>query len=347
MATIDLRSDTVTRPTPAMRKTIAEAPVGDDVFGDDPTVNTLQEKVAALFGHEAALFVPSGTMGNQICIACHTEPGDEILFESGAHIFHYEVGAPAVLSSVLTHPIVGRRGVITAADVKSRIRPIDVHCPRTRLVALENTHNRAGGTVFPLDEIKQLYALTREAGIRLHLDGARIWNAHVATGIPLTEYGRYFDSISACFSKGLGCPVGSVVIGSRAFIEKADRARKRFGGGMRQVGILAAAAIHALDHHIARMREDHDNARYLATELAGLPGIAIDLEAVQTNMVFMDVADTGRSAAQVATDLARHDVWTIDLDWTRLRCVTHMDVSRADCQRAVGVFRTVFRGYRS
>jgi threonine aldolase len=346
MASVDLRSDTVTRPTPAMRKAIAEAPVGDDVFGDDPTVNALEEKVAALFGHEAALFVPSGTMGNQICIACHTEPGDEILFESGAHIFHYEVGAPAVLSGVLTHPIVGRRGVITAADVKSRIRPIDVHCPRTRLVALENTHNRAGGTVFPLDEIKQLYALTREAGLRMHLDGARIWNAHVATGIPLAEYGRYFDSISACFSKGLGCPVGSVVIGSRAFIEKADRARKRFGGGMRQVGILAAAAIHALDHHIARMREDHDNARYLATELAGLPGIAIDLEAVQTNMVFMDVADTGRSAAQVATDLARHDVWTIDLDWTRLRCVTHMDVSREDCQRAVGVIRTVVGEYR-
>lgn len=330
-----------------MRKAMAEAPVGDDVFGDDPTVNALQERVAALFGHEAALFVPSGTMGNQVCIAAHTKPGDEILFEAGAHIFHYEVGAPAVLSGVLTHPIVGRSGVITAEDVKTRIRPIDVHCPRTRLVALENTHNRAGGTVYPLDEIKRIHLLTREAGLALHLDGARIWNAHVKSGVPLAEYGRHFDSISACFSKGLGCPVGSIVTGSRTFIDRAHRARKRFGGGMRQVGVLAAAAMYALDFNLARMQEDHDNARYLATELTGMPGIAIDLDLVQTNMVFIDVAGCHRSAAQVAVDLARHDVWAIDLDPTRLRCVTHLDVNRADCERAIDAFRTVFEGYRT
>jgi threonine aldolase len=345
MPPVDLRSDTVTRPTAAMRRAMAEAPVGDDVFGDDPTVNLLQEKCAALFGHEAALFVPSGTMANQVSIAAHTEPGDEILFEEGAHIFHYEVGAPAVLSGVLTHPIIGRRGVITAEDIKARIRPVDVHCARTRLVALENTHNRAGGTIFPLSEIKRIHALSREAGLRLHLDGARIWNAHVASGVSLAEYGRCFDSISACFSKGLGCPVGSIVVGSREFIERAHRARKRFGGGMRQVGVLAAAALHALDHHIARMNEDHENARYLATELAGLPGIQIDLDSVQTNMVFMDVAGSGRSAVQVAADLAEHDVWTIDMDPTRLRCVTHLDVDRAGCEQAVDAFRTVFEGY--
>jgi threonine aldolase len=346
MSPVDLRSDTVTRPTAAMRKAMAEAPVGDDVFGDDPTVNLLQEKCAALFGHEAALFVPSGTMGNQVSIAAHTQPGDEILFEEGAHIFHYEVGAPAVLSGVVTHPIVGRRGVFTADDVKRRIRPIDVHCPRTRMVALENTHNRAGGTVFPLDEIRRIHALTRDAGLAMHLDGARIWNAHVASGVALAEYGRYFDSISACFSKGLGCPVGSIVVGSRDFIHRAHRARKRLGGGMRQVGILAAAAIHALDHHIARMKDDHDNARFLAEGLAGMPGITIDLDLVQTNMVFLDVAATDRTAAQVSEDLARHDVWSIDLDPTRLRLVTHLDVTRADCERALGAFRSVLEGYR-
>jgi threonine aldolase len=341
MAFLDLRSDTVTRPTPAMRRAMAEAVVGDDVLGDDPTVNALQERVARMFGHEAALFVPSGTMGNQVALAAHTEPGDEILFEAGAHIFKYEVAAAAVLSGLFTHPIIGRRGVITAEDVESRIRPDDVHCPRTRLVAIENTHNTAGGTIFPLEEVRRIQTVCRRHDLRLHLDGARIWNAHVATGIPLSDYGRLFDSISVCFSKGLGCPVGSMVIGRQDFIHRAHRARKRFGGGMRQVGILAAAADWALDHHLERMRDDHANARYMADQIAALPGATVDLESVQTNIVYIGVDATGRSGADIERALAARGVLTIALGPKTLRIVTHLDVDREDCERAVAVFREV------
>jgi threonine aldolase len=341
MPVIDLRSDTVTKPTDAMRQAMAGAAVGDDVFGDDPTVNRLQEEVAALFGHEAALFVPSGTMGNQTAIAAHTQPGDEILFAAASHIFDYEVAAPAALSGVLTHPIPARRGVITADDIRARIRPMDVHCARTRLVSLENTHNNAGGTIFPLEEMRRIRELALETGLRMHLDGARIWNAHVATGIPLADYGKHFDSVSACFSKGLGCPVGSILMGSRDFIQQAHRMRKRFGGAMRQVGILAAAALHALAHNIDRMRDDHANARYLATELAGIPGVVIDLEATQTNIVYMDVAGTGKPADEVRRELHRRDVLVLALGPTRIRCVTHLDVDRAGCEAAVDAFRTI------
>jgi threonine aldolase len=342
MSIVDLRSDTVTRPTPPMRRAMAEAEVGDDVFGDDPTVNRLQEEIARRFGKDAALFVPSGTMGNQIAVGAHTQPGDEILLEAGAHIFNYEVAGAAALSGVLTHPIVGHRGVFTAGDIKSRIRPIDLHEPRTRLISIENTHNTSGGAIFPLDEMKRIRAVALEAGLAVHMDGARIWNAHVATGIPLADYGAQVDSIAACFSKGLGCPVGSVVAGSVEFIRRAARVRKRFGGGMRQVGILAAAALHALDHHIKRLQEDHDNARYLATELARLPGIEIDLEATQTNIVYMDVAGSGQTAAAIIAGLRARDVWAIDLGPTLVRCVTHLDVSRADCEAAVAAFRDLW-----
>ena len=341
MPIVDLRSDTVTKPTADMRRAMAEAEVGDDVFGDDPTVNRLQTRVATLFGRDAALFVPSGTMGNQVCLAAHTQPGDEVLFEAHAHIFDYEVAAAAVLSGILTHPIVGTRGVFSAEDVRSRIRPVDVHCARTRVVAVENTHNVSGGTIFPLDEIERIAAVCRERDLRFHLDGARIWNAHVATGIPLADYGQYFDSISVCFSKGLGCPVGSMVIGSAALIERAHRIRKRFGGGMRQVGILAAAVLYALDHHVDRMVTDHDNARYLATELCTLPGVKIDLEATQTNIVYLEVAGTGKTGADVEAELRRRDVLAIALGPTRLRCVTHLEVDRAGCEQAVAAFKEI------
>jgi len=341
MPIVDLRSDTVTKPTADMRRAMAEAEVGDDVFGDDPTVNRLQARVATLFGRDAALFVPSGTMGNQVCLAAHTQPGDEVLFEAHAHIFDYEVAAAAVLSGILTHPIVGTRGVFSAEDVRSRIRPVDVHCARTRVVAVENTHNVSGGTIFPLDEIERIAAVCRERDLRFHLDGARIWNAHVATGIPLADYGQYFDSISVCFSKGLGCPVGSMVIGSAVLIERAHRIRKRFGGGMRQVGILAAAVLYALDHHVDRMATDHDNARYLATELCTLPGVEIDLEATQTNIVYLEVAGTGKTGADVEAELRRRDVLAIALGPTRLRCVTHLEVDRAGCEQAVAAFKEV------
>jgi threonine aldolase len=341
MPTVDFRSDTVTKPTDAMRQAMASAVVGDDVFGDDPTVNRLQDKVAALFGHEAALFVPSGTMGNQAAIAAHTQPGDEILFAAASHIFDYEVAAPAALSGVLTHPIPARHGVITADDIRTRIRPVDVHCARTRLISIENTHNNAGGTVFPREEMQRIREVADETGLRMHLDGARIWNAHVATGIPLADYGKLFDSVSACFSKGLGCPVGSILVGDADFIERAHRMRKRFGGAMRQVGILAAAALHALDHHVDRMREDHENAHYLATELVKIPGVEIDLEATQTNIVYMDVAGTGKSAPDLERELRRRDVLALALGPTRLRAVTHLDVDRTGCETAVGVFREI------
>jgi threonine aldolase len=341
MSIVDLRSDTVTRPTAAMREAMMLAPVGDDVFGDDPTINLLQERVALLFGKEAALYVPSGTMGNQVCLAAHTRPGDEILFEEGAHIFQWEAGGPAVLSGLLTYPITGRLGVITAQQVESRIRPDDEHYARTRLVSIENTHNHSGGTVFPLDEIRALRKLCDRHGLALHLDGARIWNAHVASGVSFATYGGLVDSISVCFSKGLGCPVGSVVAGDRDFIRVAHQARKRFGGGMRQAGMLAAACLYALDHHVLRMTQDHDNAHWLATELAKLPGAEVDLSAVQTNIVYVDVAASGKSAKDVETALYELGIWTIALGPTRLRCVTHLDVDRAGCDQAAVAFREV------
>ena len=341
MITADLRSDTVTKPTPAMREAIARADVGDDVFGDDPTINLLQERLAALFGHEAALFVPSGTMGNQVSLAAHTHPGDEVILEAGAHIFQWEAGAPAVLSGLSVFAVQGTRGVITAEQVAQRIRPDDEHYTRTRVVAIENTHNHSGGTIFPADEIKRLRELTRKHGILMHLDGARIWNAHVATGIPLSTYGSLLDSIQVCFSKGLGCPVGSAVIGDSEFIRRARRARKRFGGGMRQAGILAAACLYALDHNVERLAEDHAHAKLLAGALKDLPGVAVDMDSVQTNIVYFDVKDTGRTAEDVVKALHAQGVYLISLGPTRLRLVTHLDVNRTACEHAAEMFRKV------
>ena len=317
------------------------APVGDDVFGDDPSINLLQERVADLFGKEAALFVPSGTMGNQVCLAAHTRPGDEILFEEGAHIFQWEAGAPAVLSGLLTYPITGTRGVIKADLVEARIRPDDEHYARTRLVCIENTHNHSGGTVFPLEEICALRKLCDQYGLALHLDGARIWNAHVASGVSFQDYGALVDSISVCFSKGLGCPVGSVVAGDRDFIKDAHQARKRFGGGMRQAGILAAACLYALDHHIGRLAVDHSNAHELATKLATIPGAEVELNAVHTNIVYVNIAASGKSAKDVEAALYKKDIWTIALGPMRLRCVTHLDVDRAGCDQTVSAFGEV------
>jgi len=338
---VDLRSDTVTRPTSAMREAMAKADVGDDVFRDDPTVNRLQERTAEMFGREAALFVPSGTMGNQVSLAAHTRPGDEVIVEAGAHVFQWEAGAPAVLSGLSVYAVQGTRGVITAEQVAQRIRPDDEHYTRTRVVAIENTHNYSGGCIFPLDEIKRLRQLTSERGILLHLDGARLWNAHVATGVSFATYGSLVDSVSVCFSKGMGCPVGSVVIGDLDFIERARRARKRFGGGMRQAGILAAACLHALDHHLKLLGGDHSNALLLARALKDVPGVDVDLETVQTNIVYFDVKETGRTAQQVAERLESQGVRLIALGPTRLRLVTHIDVDKPACEYAADVLRRV------
>src|SRR5579872_4376734 len=263
-ALIDLRSDTVTRPTPGMRAAMAAAEVGDDVFHEDPTVNKLEERVAALLGKEAALFVPSGTMSNQTAVKTHTQPGDELLCEANCHIYNYEAGGPAVLSGVMCRTVEGDYGVLDLSQLEDKVRPVNDHLVRTRLVCLENTHNRGGGRVFPIEKVRAISAWARKNGLIMHLDGARLWNAVVASGVPAAEWSRHFDTVSVCFSKGLGAPIGSALSGPRDFITRARRVRKLFGGGMRQAGVIAAAALYALEHHIDRLAEDHRNAQVIA-----------------------------------------------------------------------------------
>ena len=330
---IDLRSDTVTQPTPEMRRAIAEADVGDDVYGDDPTVNQLQEEVAALAGKEAALFVSSGTLGNQLALLCHCKAGDEVVIGEGAHCAFYESGAAAVLARVQL-VVAGKGGLFTAAELEDVIKPPDYYYPRTSLVALENTHNRAGGRIFPQAEVIAIAQTARRRGLAVHLDGARLWNAHVATGLSLAELVAPVDTASLCFSKGLGAPVGSVLVGGRDLIRDAHRFRKMLGGGMRQVGLLAAGALYALHHHVARLAIDHENARRFAEALAaGNPsGLRIDLDKVQTNIVNVDVQ--GLSAAGLVKGAAARGVWLAATGPARLRAVFHLHITRDDAIRA-------------
>ncbi|MBN2000146.1 low-specificity L-threonine aldolase [candidate division KSB1 bacterium] len=343
MNIIDLRSDTVTKPTADVRAAMATAKVGDDVFGEDPTVNKLQEIVAEMLGKERALFVPSGTMANQIALQCHTQPGDEVICDENSHVYNYEGGAPALLSGVQIHPLPGQRGVITPEQIRSALRPPDHHFARSRLVVLENTHNRAGGAIFPLEEIKTIHNLSKQTGLKMHLDGARLWNAHVATGTPLSEYGRYFDSINVCLSKGLGAPVGSLIVGSSAFIEKAHRARKIFGGGMRQVGILAAAGLFVIKNHIERLAIDHKHARYLGEALNELKGVSVDLQATCTNIVIADFKAGGHFAAKVAELLKEQNILSIPFGEYKIRFVTHLDISEQNIQIAVEKIQKIYR----
>jgi threonine aldolase len=337
---IDLRSDTVTKPSAAMRKVMAGAEVGDDVFGEDPTINRLQETVAAMLGKEAALFVASGTMGNQTCIKVHTQPGDEVIAEAGSHVFNYETAGAAFLSSVQVHPIPGDRGSITVADVKNAIRPKLYYMPRTRLICLENTHNRAGGTVIPLELIREISIFARAEGIRMHLDGARLWNASVASGISVREYASHFDSVSVCLSKGLGAPVGSVIAGSGDFIAEARHYRKILGGGMRQAGILAAAGLYALKNNITRLKEDHEKAAVFARSVADVKGFVIDSEPVQTNIVIIDVSRTGKAPEEIIEMVRPAGVLLTVGGQRALRAVTHCDVSLEDVRRAATIIRT-------
>lgn len=334
--TIDLRSDTVTRPTPAMLRAMAEAELGDDVLGDDPTVQRLEAMAAQKIGKEAGLFVPSGTMGNNIAINVHTRPGDEILLDWDAHSMCYEVGAPAVLSGVQTRPFRSHRGVPDVEEVAAAISQESLHAPGTTLLVLENTHNRAGGAIIPLDVHRALYDLAKSRGLNVHLDGARLFNAAVATGVPASEYAAQADSVSFCLSKGLGCPVGSVLCGTRAFVERARRVRKMFGGGMRQAGVLAACGIVALETMIERLAEDHQNARRLAEGIASLPGISVDAAVVQTNMVYFD---TEVPAATLVERLVAERVRCLSLDPRRIRLVTHYDVDAEDIEAAIAAFR--------
>lgn len=331
---IDLRSDTVTRPTLAMRVAMSQAEVGDDVLGDDPTVIKLQDRIAMIMGKEAACFVPTGTMANQIAIRAHTEPGDEILAHEDSHIIHYETGSPAALSGVMIRPLFGDRGLFTGDDVARTIRPESIHAPRSRLLIVENTQNRGGGAVWPVDQIRAVTEAARAKGLRTHMDGARIWNACAASGLEPIDYAKHFDTVSCCFSKGLGSPAGSAVAGDRATIARVARFRKMFGGTMRQSGVLAACALHALDHHRARLVDDHANARALADGLAQLPGLSV--ESVETNIVFVNLSPSlEMDAAQFCTKLKAMGVWALPNAPTRVRMVTHLDVDREMIDRAV------------
>ena len=338
---IDLRSDTVTKPTPAMRKAMAEAEVGDDVFGEDPTVNALQEKVAKLLGKEAAIFVPSGTMANQLAIKSHTQPGDEVIIEGTSHLYNFEGGAGGALSGVQFYCLKGIRGILDASQIEEAIRPGDHHFAVTRLLCLENTHNRGGGSIYPLKKMVEIYRLAKSKGLLVHLDGARLWNASIATGIPLHQYAQCADSVSVCISKGLGAPIGSLVTGSKTFIDRVHRFRKMFGGGMRQVGIIAAAGIYALDHHMERLKEDHRNAKRLALGLKELKGILIDPEEVETNIIIFNIADTGMTAPQVAEAMKKNGILVHPVGKTQIRLVTNLDVSSKDIEVALKAFEKV------
>jgi threonine aldolase len=340
---IDLRSDTITKPTDAMRQAMAQAPVGDDVFAEDPTVNLLQQKVAALLGKPAALYVPSGVMSNQVAIKVHTQPGDEVIVEKESHIFNYETAAPSILSNVQLHLILGERGILRAGQLAPAVRPAAYYMPRTTLICLENTHNRAGGTIYPLEEIRKIRDFAKALGIRMHLDGARLWNASVATGIPPIEYAQYFDTISVCFSKGLGAPVGSALVGSEEMIQRARRFRKILGGGMRQAGIIAAGALYALEHNIDRLKEDHEKARLFAERVAANPLAGIDLKYVQTNIVVIDISRTGKTTAELLDALREKNVLLTDANFTSLRAVTHMDVSTDQVLRAAEIVAGTIR----
>ncbi|WP_222263896.1 threonine aldolase family protein [Modestobacter marinus] len=334
---VDLRSDTLTRPTPAMRRAMAEAEVGDDVYREDPTVNALEERTADLFGHEAALFVPSGTMGNQIGLRLVCEPGQEVLGDADAHVFTYEMGAAAALFGLSSRTVVsgsggGDAGRVSAAQLIAQVRPKDDwHVTPTAAIAVENTHNRGGGLVQPLEELQTLFDWTRQHDVAVHLDGARIWNAHVASGVPLSTYGRLSDTASVCLSKGLGVPIGSVLVASEDRIAAARLWRKRLGGGMRQVGVLAAAALYALDNHLERLAEDHEHARLLAERLG------VDPATVETNMVVVE----GVPAAAVAAAARAQGVLVGQVSATRIRLVTHLDVDRAGVDRAAKVLTEV------
>ena len=344
---IDLISDTATRPSPEMRRFMAEAPVGDEQLGEDPSVNRLQEMVAELTGKEAALFLPSGTMCNIIGIKLHTQPGDKIILDRHAHPFTSEAGGPGLLAGVLTHLVDGVRGVFTAQQVEEAAQPGDgIHTPPTTLVCIENTHNRGGGKIWPLETLEAVADKAHELGLKVHLDGARLLNAVVATGIPAHVWCAKMDTCWIDLSKGLGCPVGAVLAGDRETIRRARRYKQMFGGAMRQAGIIAAAGIYALQHNVERLAEDHANARLLATGLAEIPGIAIDPDEVETNIVFFDVEGTGRTAQEINQALIGHGVRMGAVGRTRMRAVTHLDVSRADIERAVEVMRMVVTGAR-
>ena len=335
MKFVDLRSDTVTRSSPEMREAIARAEVGDDVFGDDPSVNRLQELAAERVGKEAALLVPTGTMANQVAVRAHTEPGDALITAVDSHVYLHEGGGAAAIAGVQS-VLVGADGLFGPDDVRNALSPDDHHYAKTTLVCIENTHNRSGGRLFPLEQQKAIAEVARAAGLALHLDGARLFNAAVASGRSAAELAAPFDSVSFCLSKGLGAPVGSLVCGSRSFVERAHRFRKMLGGGMRQAGVLAAAGIFALEHNVKRLADDHANARYFASQLATIPGVEL-ARAPETNMIVFRVPD----APAFARGLRERGVLINPIGPKALRAVTHLDVDRAALDRALAAVRAL------
>ena len=337
---IDLRSDTVTRPSQAMREAMASAPVGDDVYSDDPTVNSLEERVAAMFGKEAGVFTPTGSLANQLAIRMLVAPGEELIAETNSHIVRAELGAAAVFSGITTRTWPAKNGLLIAKDALDIARPNSgPYLVSTTAIAVENTHNFGGGTIQPLDEIKALRKGADELGLALHLDGARIWNAHVASGVALNEYGKYFETISVCLSKGLGAPIGSVMLSTKDRVTKARIWRKRYGAGMRQVGLLAGAAHYALDHNISRLSEDHRRAKEIAIAIASVDASLIDPNTVETNIVGLDLSALPITAAELAARTKEAGLWISALGPKYARLVTHLDFDDAQCAQAIEILK--------
>jgi len=338
---IDLRSDTVTKPSPEMRCAMFEAEVGDDVYGEDPTINRLEQRAAEVFGREAALFVPSGTMGNQIAIKLHTHHGQEVICEERSHVFNYEMAMMAHFSGVVPRTVWAEDGILTWERVKSKLKPRTYHAARTGLVSLENTHNMAGGTITPPAVFDEVCDNTHDAGLPVHLDGARVFNAAVALDISVAQLTAKADTVMFCLSKGLGAPVGSLLVGSAELMDRGRLYRKALGGGMRQAGVLAAAGLIALEQGPQKLARDHANARFLAEGLAQIPGVKIDPKKVQTNILICDVAGTGMSAPELSRKLAARGVLANNVGPQLIRFVTHLDVSREQCAQAVEVVASV------
>jgi len=341
---IDLRSDTVTRPTPAMRRAMAEAEVGDDVYGEDPTVNRLERRAAEIMGKEAAVFVPTGTMGNTIAVKLHTEHGQEVICEARSHVFNYELAMMAWFSGCVARPISSPGGILQWDQIRREVRPLGPHWAPTGLIEIENTHNMAGGAVYPLEVIRQIADGAHELGLKVHMDGARVFNAAEALGVSVREIVKPVDTVMFCLSKALGAPVGSMLAGTGEAIAQGRLYRKRLGGGMRQAGVLAAAGLIALEEHPKLLRRDHENARFLATALARIPGIGIDAPAVQTNIVIFDINATGLTPLEFSTRLKQRDVLINGINAHQMRIVTHYDVDRAGCQQALETIEQVAAG---
>ena len=338
---IDLRSDTVTRPTPAMREAMYRAEVGDDVIDVDPTLDKLQRRIAELLGKESAIFMPSGTMTNQIALRVHCKPGDEFLCDSDCHIYNYEQGAFAQLSGLVAKTIAGEQGVLGLTDVLGSVRPLNEHMVQTRLLCLENTHNRGSGKVQPQAQVQQICQWAHQSGLKTHLDGARLFNASVASGLSLKELSDPFDSVSVCLSKGLGVPLGSCLVGTKEFVAQARRARKLFGGGMRQVGIIAAAGLYALDHHIERLALDHEHAKRLAAAVRPFEFLKVMGSEPETNILIFHVSQAWGTAQQYASALEEHGVQAMAFSASAIRMVTHLDVSSEQIEQVCKVIERI------